>query len=72
MRGVSRERHIWFSREKRIWWKLLGNRKQCPECYPYVLMFRAYIRKYDYSGKAKWIPKGWICEKCNTFVSDER
>jgi len=36
-----------------------------------VKMFRAYIRKYDYNGKAKWIPKGWICEKCNTFVPDE-
>ena len=55
----------------------MGRREKCPHCKSGVWdegedMFRAYIRKYDYNGKAKWIPKGWICEKCDMFVPDEK
>jgi len=51
------------------------SRNECSNCgdmWNRVQMFRAYIRKYDYNGKAKWIPKGWICEKCDMFVPDEK
>ena len=49
------------------------DRKECSECTSYrdrVKMFRFYIRKYDYTGKAKWIPKGWLCDKCNHVILD--
>ena len=49
-------------------------RKDCPDCgngyYNRTQMFRAYIRKYDYNGKAKWITKGWICDSCDLHLKD--
>ena len=51
------------------------NRKRCPSCsrgFNYERMYRAYIRKYDWTGKASWVAKGWICDRCDTFVPDEK
>jgi len=52
----------------------MTSRKYCPECskgyYNRESMYRAYIRKYDYNGKAKWIPKGWLCDNCGVYLKD--
>ena len=51
----------------------MTRKEQCKICNPYGYrprMMRAYVRKYDSGGKAKWIAIGWYCEDCGDFKED--